>query len=152
MHTISSRWVTSLLALLLCATVPARADDAADVDAALHRWVDAFNRKNVSDIVALYAPDAILQGTSSPMLRDKPELVQDYFKSLPTLGDSTVSVGEHRVQVLGNIAINSGFYTRSSTQDGKVVTNPARFTFVYAKREGRWIIVNHHSSAVPTPQ
>jgi uncharacterized protein (TIGR02246 family) len=146
------RWRTAFLVLLLCAIAPANADDAADIDGALKRWVDAFNRKSVSDIVALYAPDAVLQGTSSPVLRDKPALVQDYFKSLPTLGDSTVSVGEHRVQVFGNIAINSGFYTRSSTQDGKVVTNPARFTFVYARRNGRWIIVNHHSSAVPTPQ
>jgi uncharacterized protein (TIGR02246 family) len=100
-------------------------------------------------IAALYAPDAVFFGTSSPVLRDKPELVADYFKSLPTLGDATISMGEHRVQLFGDLAINSGYYTRTTMQDGKPVSTPARFTFVYAKRSGRWMIVNHHSSALP---
>jgi hypothetical protein len=85
------------------------------------------------------------------VLRDKPELVREYFQSLPNLGDSTISVGEHRVQVFGKVAINSGFYTRIARQGGNEVRNPARFTFVYEKRDGQWVIVNHHSSALPTP-
>ncbi len=88
-------------------------------------------------------------GTSSPVLRHSPELVQDYFRSLPSLGDATITLGEHRVQLFGNLAINSGYYTRSAVQDGKLTQNPARFTFVYARRDGRWLIVNHHSSALP---
>jgi hypothetical protein len=82
-------------------------------------------------------------------LRDKPQLVMEYFSTLPSLGDATISVGERRVQVFGSTAISTGFYTRSAMQDGKLVSNPARFTFVYAKRNGRWMIVNHHSSALP---
>jgi uncharacterized protein (TIGR02246 family) len=121
----------------------------AEIDAATQRWISAFNRKSSADIVALYAKDAVFFGTSSPVLRDKPELVQDYFKSLPSLGDATISLGEHRVQVFGDIAVSTGFYTRSAIEDGKTVSNPARFTFVYAKRDGHWLIVNHHSSALP---
>jgi hypothetical protein len=59
-------------------------------------------------------------------------------------------MGEHRVQVFGDVAINTGFYTRTSVQDGKEVKNPARFTFVYQLRQGKWMIVEHHSSALPT--
>ena len=134
--------------LVMCAT-SVWADTAADVDAATAQWIAAFNRKDAKGIVALYANDAVFFGTSSPVLRDKPELVWDYFKSLPSLGDAVISLGEHRVQLFGNIAINTGYYTRSSMQDGKKVENPARFTFVYAKRDGKWVIVNHHSSALP---
>ncbi len=150
--TMASRNVVAAGALILWCSgfaVPAMADDVADVDAATAQWISAFNRKSTTDIVALYAPDAVFFGTSSPVLRDQPALVQDYFKSLPTLGDSTISLGEHRVQVFGATAISTGFYTRTAKQDGKSVSNPARFTFVYAKRDGRWIIVNHHSSALP---
>jgi len=136
------------LALLLAATV-ARADAVSDVKAATAKWVDAFNRKSASDIVALYAKDAVFFGTSSPVLRDSPELVQDYFKSLPTLGDAVITVGDSRVQVYGSVAVHTGFYTRSSAQDGKQVQNPARFTFVYEQRKGQWVLVNHHSSALP---
>jgi hypothetical protein len=136
-------------ALLVMTAAPAWADATTDVNAATALWISAFNRKSTTDIVALYAKDAVLFGTSSPVLRDTPELVQDYFKSLPTLGGATISLGEHRVQIFGDTAVSTGFYTRSSVEQGKTVTNPARFTFVYAKRNGRWLIVNHHSSALP---
>jgi uncharacterized protein (TIGR02246 family) len=147
---------TTCAAALLLAALPlllpvARADDRADVDAATGRWIDAFNRKSTQDIVALYAPDAVLFGTSSPVLRDAPASVRDYFKDLPALGDATISLGEHRVQVFGDTAISTGFYTRASVQNGQTVRNPARFTFVYAKRAGKWVIVTHHSSALPEP-
>jgi uncharacterized protein (TIGR02246 family) len=138
-----------LLAGLLVVCSPVWADAVADVDATTQQWVAAFNRKSAADIVALYAPDAILFGTSSPVLRDTPEKVRDYFKSLADLGDATISIGEHRVQVFGDVAVSSGFYTRSSAQTGTVVKNPARFTFVYQRRAGRWMIVSHHSSALP---
>jgi uncharacterized protein (TIGR02246 family) len=138
-----------LLALLACSAA-AWADAVEDVEAATNQWIAAFNRKDAKGMVALYAQDAVFFGTSSPVLRDKPELVWDYFKSLPTLGDAVVTLGEHHVQVFGKLAINTGYYTRSfMQQDGKTVNNPARFSFVYEKRDGKWMIVNHHSSALP---
>jgi uncharacterized protein (TIGR02246 family) len=142
---------TVTIALLLAGMLPlaAFADDRSDVEAATGRWIDAFNRKSSPAIVALYAPDAVFFGTSSPLLRDSPDLVRDYFKGLATLGDSVISMGEHRVQVFGRVAINTGFYTRTEMRDGKEVKSPARFSFVYEKRGGQWLIVNHHSSALP---
>jgi len=128
---------------------PARADDRADVEAATQRWISAFNRKDTDGISALYASDAVFQGTSSGVIRDTPALVKEYFKSLANLGDQRMATGEHRVQVYGDIAVNSGYYTRSGTQDGKPVEGRARFSFVYARRNGQWLIVNHHSSSVP---
>jgi uncharacterized protein (TIGR02246 family) len=138
------------LAMLLAAPM-VRADTTDEVKAATAKWIDAFNRKSATDIVALYAKDAVFFGTSSPVLRDSPALVQDYFKGLPALGDATISVGDQRVQVFGDVAINTGVYTRASLQGGTLVKNPARFTFVYVRRNGQWQIVNHHSSAFPTP-
>jgi hypothetical protein len=61
------------------------------------------------------------------------------------------SIGEQRVRIYGDIAINSGTYSFNNVRDGKPVTTAARFSFVYRNRDGRWVIVDHHSSAVPTP-
>jgi uncharacterized protein (TIGR02246 family) len=143
---------SAMLAASMLTTAPACADDRADVEAATNRWVDAFNRKSTREIVSLYAADAVLFGTSSPVLRDQPGLIGDYFKDLPALGDAVITVEDHRVQLFGDIAISTGFYTRSSKQDGETVRNPARFTFVYQKRNGTWLILNHHSSALPQAQ
>jgi len=144
----------TLMALGLAAfafTTAALADAVADVEAATTRWIDAFNRKSTADIVKLYAPDAVFLGTSSPVIRDTPMLVEEYFKSLATLGEATNAVGEHRVQIFGDIAINSGYYTLTRVVDGRTTQSPARFSFVYQKRGGQWLIVSHHSSAMPAP-
>jgi hypothetical protein len=53
--------------------------------------------------------------------------------------------------VYGEMAINTGSYTFSNVRDGQPVTRPARFSFTYRQRDGRWMIVDHHSSDVPSP-
>ncbi len=136
----------------LIVSAPVMADTVKDVEATTQQWIAAFNRKSATDIVALYAKDAVFFGTTSPILRDTPELVRDYFKNIGNVGDSTISMGDHRVQVFGEVAINTGFYTRTAVQDGKEVKNPARFTFVYQLRQGKWVIVEHHSSVLPSAQ
>ena len=148
-----TRRITASFALLsVLATAPVFADVVKDVEATTQQWITAFNRKSAPEIVALYAKDAVFFGTTSPTLRDTPALVQDYFKNIGNLGNATMSLGEHRVQVFGDVAVNTGFYIRTALQDGKEVKSPARFTFVYQLRQGKWMIVEHHSSAAPEPR
>jgi hypothetical protein len=58
-------------------------------------------------------------------------------------------MGEHRVQLFGDVAVNTGYYILNTHRDGALVLLPARFTFVYQRRDGAWLIVEHHSSARP---
>jgi uncharacterized protein (TIGR02246 family) len=46
-------------------------------------------------------------------------------------------------------AINTGVYRFTLTKDGKQQQVRARYTYVYELRDGKWLIVNHHSSAMP---
>jgi hypothetical protein len=94
----------------------------------------------------------VLWGTRSPTIRDTPPTVREYFNILRTVPPSYKAVlGEQRIRVYGDIALNTGTYTFSEVRDGKEITRPARFSFVYRNRGGRWLIVDHHSSAVPAP-
>jgi hypothetical protein len=46
----------------------------------------------------------------------------------------------------------TGSYTFSNVREGQPVTTQTRFSFAYRLRDGRWLIVDHHSSAVPAPR
>ena len=123
-----------------------------DVAAATQAWVDAMNKHSQEQVVALYDSDAVLWGTRSPTLRDNPAAISDYFKILGTVDPSyKVVIGEQRIRVYGDIAINTGTYTFSEVRDGKETSRPSRFSFVYRNHDGHWLIVDHHSSALPSP-
>jgi uncharacterized protein (TIGR02246 family) len=144
-----------MLTLLLALVSPslALAGPKEDVGAATQAWIDAMNSHNAERVVALYDSEAVLWGTRSSTLRDTPATVRDYFKVLQTVPSSyKVVLGEQRIRIYGDIAISTGTYTFSEDRDGKPLTRPARFSFVYRSRDGRWLIVDHHSSAVPAAQ
>jgi uncharacterized protein (TIGR02246 family) len=97
----------------------------------------------------------VFWGTTSPALRDNPAAVRDYFNVLRTVPPDYKGVlGEQRIRVFGDVAVNTGTYTfvgPARDAAGKPISRPARFSFVYRNRDGRWLIVDHHSSAVPPP-
>src|SRR3989441_11869832 len=117
--------LTFVLALSL--TGVATAGPKEDVSAATQAWADAVNSKDVERILALYDAEALLWGTVSPTLRDSPAAIREYFKPGANRPHLKVVLGEQRVRVYGDIAINTGYYTFSDMQDGQPVTIPARF-------------------------
>jgi uncharacterized protein (TIGR02246 family) len=141
-----------MLTMLLILVSPslAVAGPKEDVAAATQAWIDGMNSHNAERVVALYDAEGVLWGTRSSTLRDTPATLRDYFKILQKVPSSyKVVLGEQRIRVFGNIAINTGTYTFSEDRDGKPLIRPSRFSFVYRNRDGRWLIVDHHSSAVP---
>jgi uncharacterized protein (TIGR02246 family) len=118
--------------------------------AATAEWAETFNTRDPVRIAALYAPDAVFWGTVSPTIRTTAEQILEYFvssaKRRPTL---RMSLGEQHVRVYGDTAFNSGYYTSRYVQDGQEIVTPMRFTFAYRMQDGRWMIVNHHSSRIP---
>ncbi len=128
------------------------AGDKEDVAAATAKWAEAFSEEKPDRILALYDKEAVLWGTLSPKRRDNPEAIQDYMvTAFAALPGHRVSFGDQLIRVYGNTAINTGYYAFTYTKDGETKTLPARYSFTYVKRNGRWMIVDHHSSAMPVP-
>jgi uncharacterized protein (TIGR02246 family) len=142
-----------VLSLVLLATGHAvQAQTKEEVAAAAARWSQVFVEDDPDSILALYAPDAVLWGTLSPTIRQGPTALREYFASaFKALPGHRVRFGEQLIRVYGSTAINSGYYTFSYVKDGETRTIPARYTFVYAKGDKGWLIVDHHSSAMPAP-
>ena len=143
--------ITAIL-LFGCQTMRPPEATRGEIVAATQAWIDAMSSHDAKRVLALYDPEAVLWGTRSPTLRDNPATVGEYFNILRTVPPSYKAVlGEQRIRIYGDIAINTGTYTFSEVRDGKEILRPARFSFVYRNRDGRWLIVDHHSSAVPEP-
>ena len=103
---------------------------------------------NNGSLAANYVDSNAAWGTSAATLRDTPGAIRDYFRGVPS-SQMIVKIGDSRVRVYGDLAVATGHYTFVDRRDGKEVARPARYSFAWRLRGGRWLIVDHHSSAVP---
>jgi len=116
-----------------------------EIIARFDEWNNALKTRDPKKVAALYAEDGILLPTVSNKVRHNPEEIEDYFVHfLAKVPEGKID--ESNVRIFGDIAINSGIYTFTFA-DGTSVQ--ARFTFVYARVDARWLIVEHHSSRMP---
>jgi len=139
------------VALALVISV-ASAGPKEDVAAATAKWAQALGQDDPDKVLPLYSDDAVLWGTLSPVVRSDLSAMREYFvnafKVLPGL---KVTFGDQLIRVYDNAAINTGYYTFSFIKDGETKNFPARYSFAYIKRGDDWLIVDHHSSAMPPP-
>ena len=143
--------LVSAVVLIGCQSMQSPETAKSEIAAATQAWIEGMTRHDIDGVVALYDSEAVLWGTRSPTLRDNSATVREYFNILRTVPPSYKAVlGEQRIRIYGDIAINTGTYTFSEVRDGKEIVRPARFSFVFRNRNGRWVIIDHHSSAVPT--
>jgi len=122
---------------------------ADEVSSATAAWVEAFNSRDPARIVSLYEPDAVLIGTTAKKPASGKAAIAAYFANAPKQPLNRVALGEHAVRVFGDTAVDSGLYNFFQVSEGSAQLVPARYTFVYRKRDGQWRIVEHHSSRVP---
>ncbi len=122
----------------------------APISALFDEWNAAVESGDAEKVADLYAPDAVLLPTLSPEVRTTRAGIVDYlehFLARNPSGERLRSV----VKVLDErSAIDTGLYRFTSTNaDGTTDYADARYTFVYEKVHGEWMIINHHSSLLP---
>ncbi|CAG2094042.1 SgcJ/EcaC family oxidoreductase [Xanthomonas euroxanthea] len=131
------------------ATLPADGE-AREVAALFDTWNAALATGNPHKVADLYAPDGVLLPTVSNEVRASRAQIEKYFAMFLTKKPQGV-VNYRTVRVLDDdSAVDAGVYTFTLTdKDGKKSKVQARYTFVYEKRDDKWLIINHHSSAMP---
>ena len=149
-------WTSAGLPVLGCALFViaslAAADSKDDVGAATIQWAQTLGQNDPDKVLALYARDGVLWGTLSPTVRADHASLRDYFvTAFRVLPNLKVTFGQQLIRVYGNTAVNTGYYTFSYSKDGETKTLPARYSFTFVKNGESWMIVDHHSSAMPTP-
>jgi uncharacterized protein (TIGR02246 family) len=120
---------------------------------AFAQWGQALSSGDPGKVVDLYSKDAILLATLSPKPLTSQKEREEYFKKLMAKPGLAVRVKEEHIRLLDeNNAVLSGLYDFVYQEAGKEVAIPARYSFVYQNRDGKWLIVEHHSSKVPEAQ
>lgn len=142
------------IALLLvgCQSLPSADVAKSEVQAATDAWVAAFNSCDAVKAGVLYHPEAVLWGTVAPAIISTPAGIRQYFERVCSASPQPkVALGEQLVRVYGDTAISSGYYTFTAFPGGQARQFAARDSFTYRRSDGRWLIVDHHSSALPAP-
>src|SRR5690242_11411315 len=110
------------LCLLLAASSGASAGPAEDANSLVDQWSATYSSNDRDALVKLYAPDAVLLGTVSPVMSEGTEAITKYFG--PPSGN-TNAIGERRTIVLDdNAVLVTGFYEFTRMKDGQPVPGP----------------------------
>lgn len=119
-----------------------------DIQKVTNQWAVALSSGDPEKIANLYDKEALLYATFKNRIENHQDLVA-YFKNLMQKPNLKVDFQKQDIRVFWETAINSGLYTFSYTANGKTVSVPARYTFVYILEPNGWMIVDHHSSVLP---
>jgi uncharacterized protein (TIGR02246 family) len=122
------------------------------IAALFDRWNKALATHDAAKVTANYAPDAVLLPTVSNKPRTDPAAIKDYFVHFLEQNPQGV-INTRTIHIGCNTAYDVGTYTftLSGKAPGTTETVKARYSYVYELRNGQWLIVHHHSSAMPEP-
>lgn len=117
-----------------------------EIELLFDRWNRTIQSGDAADVVSLYAEDSILLPTMSNKPRLTPAEKEEYFRHFQHKRPSAVIDLRH-IDVGSDMAVDSGLYTFTFAETGEVVK--ARYSFTYKRNGPDWLIVSHHSSAMP---
>lgn len=131
--------------LVIMAPGMAFAGPVEEANAVIDRWSATYSANDRDALVKLYTPDAILLGTTSPIVSKGTEGLQKYFEALPGSGRKNAITERYTIVLNDDAVVGTGLYTFSRAAENDT-PRPSRFTMLVVKRDGKWMIAHHHSS------
>ncbi len=122
-----------------------------EIIALFDMWNAALQTGKAEEVVKLYAKDAVLLPTVDNAVRVGPEPIKGYFREFIKLKPKG-KILERYITILDkNNVADDGVYAFAVIKNGKHETIKARYSFIYEKTKGKWLIKVHHSSRMPIP-
>jgi uncharacterized protein (TIGR02246 family) len=139
------RLFARVFCLSLMVSSPVFAGPAEDATAVVDQWSATYSANDREALAKLYAPDALLLGTTDPVATRGVEAIRKYFEPLDKGGRRNTIVEKNVIIVSDTAVVVAGFYD-FSRKEQNYEPRPSRFTMVVVKRDGKWLIAHHHSS------
>src|SRR5436853_5276593 len=144
--------VLSILAVIFIQTSLAKPDDSADVQE-LKRlekvWNDAYVRADADALEQLCADDLVVTMTDMVVLNKRSSIAILRSGKVKFERYETSDLGTH---VYDRAAVVTGRLQRTRSVQGREVNDEWRFTKVYIRRSGKWLVVAWHASTVAINQ
>jgi uncharacterized protein (TIGR02246 family) len=137
-----ARVLSSMLVIMAGSAVAGPAEEA---NAVIDRWSATYSANDRDALVKIYTPDAILLGTTSPIVSKGTDGLQKYFEALPGSGRKNAITERYTIVLNDDAVVGAGLYTFSRAAENDT-PRPSRFTMLVVRRDGKWMIAHHHSS------
>ena len=149
-----SRFCVSICALVLTLTqtAVAKIDHTADVREITRLeqiWNDAYVRADADALEQLCADDLVVTLTDMVVLNKQSSIGILRFGKVKFQRYETSDLGIH---VYDNAAVVTGRLQRTRSVQGREVNDEWRFTKVYIRRGGKWLVVAWHASTAAIKQ
>lgn len=105
-------------------------------------------RRDTATLERIYADDFSTVGTSGAV-RNKAQWLADNKSGAMKVESQTFD--NVNVRVYGDAAIVTGLATQKGQDKGKDISGQVRFTRVYVKQSGQWLLVGGHNSRLAQP-
>src|SRR6266852_3577035 len=147
-----ARWLVlmSALTVVLFIPLPTQAGDIDDLKMAFERWLNAYNSRNVDDLVACYHEQAVSFGQfrEAPVVAKAAirEGIQTFYTQVEHVN---FSPQDPQFRVIDNTGVVWSMYAlywrgRSAI---RMMNTFGRLTLTFVKTDGQWLIVSQHASS-----
>ena len=142
------RIIAGVALLFLCVTGAAYGDDLDDVKAIFNEDMRLFNAQNTAAFATNAHADVVLFGMLSPFaVRGKAaitDMLEGFFADIERILFTPVNP---EFSITGASALAWGHFTNTEVPAvGPREVIHGRYTFTYAKRDGKWLLVGLHFS------
>ena len=146
-----TRPAAAVAPVVAVAPAPRPAPSEREIAVLFDLWNAALQTGSPELVASLYAPDAVLLPTVSNRVRTTRAEIVDYFQHFLAL-QPRGAINQQFIRILSpDLALSAGIYTFDVVRDGRPEQVTARYDFLYKRVNGRWMIVDHHSSKMPEP-
>ena len=124
-------------------------ETAADIVGTIQAaWTDAFARRDVERLVALYSRCTAFYGSTAELYTDHAG-IREYFTKLPPQYRWVRFAPPHLVPLGPHAVAASGEAVFGAIAGGEEKLLPYRMTHVLLRTDSGWAIATHHASPVP---
>jgi len=140
------------LALALFTCLALQASDADDLKATFQVAVEALNSRNLDGFTATIHPQSLSFYSCGPTSgqEGKEACEKDWKRFFTYTANAKFDAGDVQVRVIGNTGVVWGKYSAAvKNKDGKEKTHTGRYSLIYTKTDGKWMIVWQENSPNP---